>query len=72
MSLPLYGSKAFREASGDTLRPGGLELTGYGLELTLEQYVLVGSTVRSYLAWLVDGGQVTYGFDQNRLLWERA
>ena len=46
--------------------------TGYGLELTLEQYVLVGSTVRSYLAWLVDGGQVTYGFDQNRLLWERA
>ena len=34
--------------------------------------VLVGSTVRSYLAWLVDGGQVTYGFDQNRLLWERA
>ena len=46
--------------------------TGYGLELNLEQYVLVGSTVRSYLAWLVDGGQVTYGFDQNRLLWERA
>lgn len=46
--------------------------TGYGLELNLEQYVLVGSTVRSYLAWLVDGGQVRYGFDQNRLLWERA
>ena len=46
--------------------------TGYGLELTLEQYVLVGRTVRSYLAWLVDGGQVTYEFDQNRLLWERV
>ena len=44
----------------------------YGLTMSFEQYVLVGSTVRSYLAWLVDGGQVTYGFDQNRLLWERA
>ena len=44
----------------------------YGLQMNFEQYVLVGSTVRSYLAWLVDGGQVTYGFDQNRLLWERA
>ena len=33
MSLPLYGSKAFREASGDTLRPGGLKLTAYGLDL---------------------------------------
>lgn len=33
MSQPLYGSPAFRGASGDTLRPGGLKLTAYGCDL---------------------------------------
>ena len=28
--------------------------TEYNLKMTFEQYVLVGSTVRSYLAWLKD------------------
>ena len=31
----------------------------YGLTLTFEQYVLVGSTVKSYLAWLKDTGRLT-------------
>ncbi len=31
----------------------------YGLTMTLEQYVLVGSTVRSYLAWMMDAGKLT-------------
>ncbi len=30
----------------------------YGLTMNFEQYVLVGSTVRSYLAWLKDSGRV--------------
>lgn len=41
----------------------------YGLAMSFEQYVLVGSTVRSYLAWLKDGGQVAADIQDNRLLW---
>ena len=29
MSLPLYGTEAFREACGETLRPGGLLRRGH-------------------------------------------
>ncbi len=43
----------------------------YGLTLTFEQYVLVGSTVKSYLAWLKDTGRLTVLFEDNRLLWRR-
>ena len=42
----------------------------YGLTLTFEQYVLVGSTVRSYLAYLLDKGAVAAPFDDSRLLWQ--
>lgn len=41
----------------------------YGLTLTMEQYALVGSTVRSYLAWLRDSGRVEPVVACNRLLW---
>ena len=44
----------------------------YGLTLTFEQYVLVGSTVKSYLAWLKDTGRLTALFEDNCLLWRRA
>ena len=44
----------------------------YALSMTFEQYVLVGSTVRSYLAWLKDVGRVKAEFINNMLLWERA
>ena len=44
----------------------------YGLALTFEQYVLVGSTVKSYLAWLKDTGRLTVLFEDNRLLWRRV
>lgn len=43
----------------------------YGLRMNFEQYVLVGSTVRSYLAWLKDSGRVEVRFEDNMLLWER-
>lgn len=42
----------------------------YGLTMTFEQNVLVGSTVKSYLAWLKDSGRLTAIFRDNRLLWE--
>ncbi len=44
----------------------------FGLTLNFEQYVLVGSTVRSYLAWLKDTGRLTALFEDNRMLWRRA
>ena len=46
--------------------------TDYGLSLNLEQYVLVGSTVRSYLAWLKDTRKLNVLFENNMLLWQRA
>ena len=42
-----------------------------GLDMTFEQYVLVGSTVRSYLAWLKDAGRLTAQFENNLLLWRQ-
>lgn len=44
----------------------------YGLAMNFEQYVLVGSTVRSYLAWLKDEGRLQAEFDDNLLLWRQA
>ena len=40
-----------------------------GLELNFQQYALVGSTLRSFLAYLLDAGRVSAGFAENRLLW---
>ncbi len=41
----------------------------YGLVMTFEQYVLVGSTVRSYLAWLKDSGRAEAFFENGQMLW---
>lgn len=43
----------------------------YSLTMNFEQYALVGSTVRSYLAWLKDTGKLGVRFENNLLLWER-
>lgn len=42
----------------------------YALVMDFEQYVLVGSTVRSYLAWLRDTGRLAPRFENGRMLWE--
>ena len=44
--------------------------TEYNLKMTFEQHVLVGSTVRSYLAWLKDNGRLEVIFEENMLLWK--
>ena len=44
----------------------------YALTMNFEQYVLVGGTVRSYLAWLRDGGRLAVVFEDGMLLWRRA
>lgn len=45
--------------------------TDYGLKMSFEQYVLIGSTVRSYLAWLKDEDKLSAVFENNMMLWER-
>ena len=44
----------------------------YALTMTFEQYVLVGSTLRSYLAWLRDAGRLVPVFEDGMLLWAQA
>ena len=44
--------------------------TEFGLTMNFEQYVLVGSTVRSYLSWLRDNGKLSAAFEDNMLLWK--
>jgi glyoxylase-like metal-dependent hydrolase (beta-lactamase superfamily II) len=44
----------------------------YGIALNPAQYVLVGSTVRSYLAWLQERGEVGIGFEEGRMRVQRA
>lgn len=43
----------------------------YKLTMNFEQYVLVGSTVRSYLSWLKDAGRLNALFEKNMLLWRQ-
>lgn len=45
---------------------------GYGLVMNFEQYVLVGSTVRSYLSWLKDSGKLAAVFEDSMLLWKQT
>ncbi len=42
----------------------------YNLQMNFEQYVLVGSTIRSYLSWLKDEGKLSVNFEDNMLLWQ--
>lgn len=43
---------------------------GYKLTMNFEQYVLVGSTIRSYLAWMKDLGSLSVAFEDSMLLWK--
>ncbi|MBE6030955.1 MAG: MBL fold metallo-hydrolase [Clostridiales bacterium] len=44
----------------------------YNLVMNFEQYVLIGSTVKSYLSYLKDQGRITASFDNNMLIWNKA
>ncbi|MDO5445583.1 MAG: MBL fold metallo-hydrolase [Eubacteriales bacterium] len=42
----------------------------YGLQMTAQQFVLIGSTVRSYLSSMVDHGEITFEFIENEMFWK--
>lgn len=44
----------------------------YSLQMNANQYVLVGSTIRSYLSYLCNENKLCYEFKDNRMLWKQA
>jgi glyoxylase-like metal-dependent hydrolase (beta-lactamase superfamily II) len=44
----------------------------FGIELNHTQYVLMGSTLRSYLAWLAENKEIASRIEAGRLLFERT
>ena len=44
----------------------------YNLNMDFNQYVLVGSTIRSYLSYLHDENKVECIFEDNKLLWKKT
>ena len=49
-----------------------LAFDAYGLRLSMEQYVLVGGTLKSILSWLHDRGEVCTFVEENRLYWRKC
>ena len=43
----------------------------YKLTLSSNQYVLIGSTIRSYLSYLYEEEKLTYEFKDNRMYWKQ-
>ncbi len=43
----------------------------YSLTMNANQYVLVGSTIRSYLSYLCDENKITYAFKENKMVWKQ-
>lgn len=46
--------------------------TAYGMTMNAQQYVLIGSTLRSYLAWLKGKNEADFAFEGNKMLWKRV
>lgn len=44
----------------------------YNLTMNENQYVLVGSTIKSYLSYLSDENKLYYEFKDNKMLWKQA
>ena len=43
----------------------------YSLSMNANQYVLVGSTIRSYLSYLSDENKIMYEFKNNKMFWKQ-
>jgi len=43
----------------------------YKLTMNVNQYVLIGSTIKSYLSYLYDEGKIRYEFKNNEMVWKQ-
>lgn len=43
----------------------------YGITINANQYVLIGSTLKSYLSYLCDENKITYEFKDNQMIWKK-
>lgn len=43
----------------------------YNLIMNPNQYVLIGSTIKSYLSYLYDEGKIIYKFKENQMVWKK-
>ncbi len=43
----------------------------YNLTMNSNQYVLIGSTIKSYLSYLYDEGKILYEFKENKMFWKK-
>ena len=43
----------------------------YELVMNSNQYVLVGSTIKSYLSYMYDENKLIYEFKDNRMMWKQ-
>ena len=78
--LAAYNAEATEAVAADILRlcatPKAFEallaelFSAYGMRLNFQQYGLVGSTLRSYLAWLKESGRLTVVFENNFLCYK--
>lgn len=44
----------------------------YNLTMNTNQYVLIGSTIKSYLSYLYDEGKIYYEFKDNKMFWKQV
>lgn len=44
----------------------------YNLVMNVNQYVLIGSTIRSYLSYLYDNDMITFSFKDNKMVWKKV
>lgn len=44
----------------------------YNLNMNENQYVLIGSTIKSYLSYLCDNNKIVYEFRNNKMLWKKV
>lgn len=44
----------------------------YSLTMNANQYVLIGSTIKSYLSYLCDENKITYEFKNNKMIWKQV